>query len=165
MKFKINPKLDLVLERTVDVPRELLWKGWTESEHLKKWFCPKPWQVSEAELDVRPGGIFRTVMRSPEGQEFPSVGCFLEVVKNEKLIFTSILHPDFRPAPVAEGGHDLPFTGVILLESVGSQTKYTAIALHRDETGKKAHEQMGFTEGWGAAFDQLVELIKSKEMT
>ena len=56
----IDPKLDLVLERVVDVPVHLVWKAWTEPEHLKPWFCPKPWYVSECEIDLRPGGMLRT---------------------------------------------------------------------------------------------------------
>jgi uncharacterized protein YndB with AHSA1/START domain len=78
--FKPDPKLDLVLERTLDVPRELVWTAWTTPSHIPHWFVPKPWTIIDCEIDLRPGGIFRTVMRSPEGQEFPNVGCFLEIV-------------------------------------------------------------------------------------
>jgi uncharacterized protein YndB with AHSA1/START domain len=88
-----DPKLDLVLERIVDVSRELVWMAWTPPEHLKKWFTPLPWTTVDCEIDLRPGGIFRTVMRSPEGQEFPSVGCYLEIVNTEKLVWTNVLAP------------------------------------------------------------------------
>jgi len=62
-KDKSNPKLDLVLHRLVPVRRELVWKAWTEPKHLKKWFTPKPWRTTECRIDLRPGGIFRTVMK------------------------------------------------------------------------------------------------------
>jgi uncharacterized protein YndB with AHSA1/START domain len=75
-----DPELDLVLERVVDVPPALVWRAWTEPERLKRWFTPKPWQTVECEIDLRPGGIFRTTMRSPEGEDTPHVGCYLEVV-------------------------------------------------------------------------------------
>ena len=78
-----DSKLDLVLERVIDVPRELVWKAWTQPEHLKKWFTPVPWQTMECEIDLRPGGIFRTLMRGPEGQQFDNSGCYLEIVTNE----------------------------------------------------------------------------------
>jgi uncharacterized protein YndB with AHSA1/START domain len=78
--FTPDPALDLVLERTIDVPPALVWKAWTVPEHVCKWFCPAPWTVSECQIDLRPGGLFRTVMRSPEGEAFPNVGCDLEVV-------------------------------------------------------------------------------------
>ena len=93
-----DPVRDLVLRRSVAVPPALIWAGWTQPEHLKKWFAPAPWTVSSCEIDLRPGGMCRTVMRSPEGQEFPNVGCYLEIIENQKLVFTDALAPGYRPA-------------------------------------------------------------------
>ncbi|MEQ8821122.1 MAG: SRPBCC family protein [Sumerlaeia bacterium] len=153
-----NPELDLKLDRFVDVPPELVYEAWTTPEHLKHWFCPKPWSVAECELDPRPGGIFRTVMRSPEGQEFPDEGgCFLEVVPNRQLVWTSALRPGYRPAADV----DLPFTAILSLTPEGTGTRYTAIAMHRDPAGRKTHADMGFEQGWGTVLDQLVEYIKA----
>jgi uncharacterized protein YndB with AHSA1/START domain len=95
---KLDPKLDLVLERVVDVPPNLVWAAWTTPEYVKKWFTPAPWQTIECEIDLRPGGIFRTLMRSPEGQEFPNIGCYLEVIENQKLVWTAALKPGYPPA-------------------------------------------------------------------
>ena len=152
--LKPNPKLDLVLERVVDVPRELVWAAWTQPEHIKKWFTPAPWTTTDCEVDLRPGGIFRTTMRSPEGKEFPNIGCYLEVVPNERLVFTDALLPGYRPS------EEPFFTGIITLEPHGTGTRYTAIAKHRDEAGRKRHEEMGFHDGWGKALDQLVAYVK-----
>lgn len=153
--LKPDPKLDLVLERVVDVPRELVWAAWTRPEHLRKWFTPAPWTVADCEIDLRPGGIFRTVMRSPEGKEFPNIGCYLEVVPNERLVWTDALLPGYRPA-------ENPFmTAIITLESQGKGTRYTAVAIHRDDAGRKKHEEMGFYQGWGKALDQLVAHVKT----
>lgn len=97
-KPEIDPELDLVLERIVDVRPELLWKAWTEPEHLKQWFTPKPWETIECEIDLRPGGIFSTTMRSPEGEVMPAnPGCYLETLEHRKLVFTDSLGPGFRP--------------------------------------------------------------------
>lgn len=160
MPDRLDPKLDLVLERVVDVRPELVWKAWTTPEHLKRWFCPRPWSVSECELDLRPGGMFRPVMRSPEGQDMPSnVGCFLEVVENRRLVWTTALLPGYRPAPPAP--EDLHFTAVITIEPHGSGTKYRAVAMHSAEHGARKHADMGFHQGWGKALDQLVELAKT----
>jgi uncharacterized protein YndB with AHSA1/START domain len=153
--FKPDPKLDLVLERIVDVPRELVWAAWTKPEHLKVWFTPRPWTVSDCEIDLRPGGIFRTVMRSPEGQEFPNIGCYLEVVPNERLVFTDALLPGYRPS------ENPFFTAIITIEPNGNGTRYVAIAMHRNEAGRKQHEEMGFHQGWGTALDQLVAHAKA----
>jgi uncharacterized protein YndB with AHSA1/START domain len=163
--FRPDPKLDLVLERIVDVPVELVWRAWTIPEHVKKWFTPAPWTTVACEIDLRPGGIFRTVMRSPEGKEFPNVGCYLEVIRNEKLVWTNALLPGYRPASQghADKEHecaDIALTAIILLEPHGHGTKYTAIALHKDEGQRKNHEEMGFHEGWGKALEQLVAAAK-----
>jgi uncharacterized protein YndB with AHSA1/START domain len=152
-----DPKLDLVLERVVDVTPNLVWAAWTRPEYVKQWFTPAPWQTVDCEIDLRPGGIFRTVMRSPKGQEFPNEACYLEVVENEKLVWTAALRPGYHPQ-TATG--KLLFTGVILIEPHGSWTKYTAIAIHGDEEVAKKHADMGFHDGWGKALDQLVALAK-----
>jgi uncharacterized protein YndB with AHSA1/START domain len=163
--FRPDPKLDLVFERVVDVPPHLVWRAWTERDLILKWFTPAPWQTVDCEIDLRPGGIFRSVMRSPEGQDFDNgPGCYLEVVENRKLVWTNAMTPGFRPVPYNPnpGPMDFLFTAMILLEPHGAAgTKYTAIAIHQDEAGRKTHESMGFEEGWGKALDQLVALVKT----
>ena len=150
-----DPKLDLVLERIVDVPRERVWAAWTKPEHVKKWLSPAPWTTVDCEIDLRPGGMFRFVMRSPEGQDFPNIGCYLEVIPQERLIWTDALLPGYRPS-------EKPFmTAIISLESLGSKTRYTAMAIHRDEAERKRHEEMGFHAGWGQVLDQLVAYAKT----
>ena len=160
-----DPKLDLRLERVVDVPKELVWQAWTEPEHLLQWFTPAPWRTVECRIDLRPGGEFYTVMRSPEGEDFPNTGCYLEVIENQRLTWTNALEPGFRPARPADGPKKecdrFAFTASILLAPQGSGTRYTAIALHRTEAERKAHADMGFEEGWGKALDQLVAYAKS----
>ena len=158
-----DPKLDLVLDRVVDVPPEKVFAAWTQPEHLKKWFTPKPWQTVDAEVDLRPGGIFRTVMRSPEGQEFPNAGCVLEVIENRRFAWTGALQPGYRPRTSQEIA-TLPFlfSAVITMEPEGKGTRYRALAIHPDDAAARAHEQMGFHTGWGAALDQLVEYMKSR---
>jgi uncharacterized protein YndB with AHSA1/START domain len=156
--YTADPALDLVLERDVDVPPELVWKAWTTPELLKQWFTPRPYETPECEIDLRPGGAFRTVMRSPEGEEFDNVGCYLEIVPDQKLSWTSALAPGYRPG----GDDELPMTAIIELQPNGSGgTRYRAIAIHRDEDGRKRHEDMGYEEGWGAALEQLVEVVRA----
>lgn len=159
-----DPRLDLAFERVVDVPKELVWAAWTTPSHLVKWFTPAPWQTVDCEIDLRPGGIFRTVMRSPEGQDYPNLGCYLEVVENERLIWTNVFGPGFRPAPrpTGETCGTFSFTAVISLEARGNGTRYSALVIHGDEAGRKEHEEMGFHDGWGKALDQLVALFGKK---
>lgn len=157
-----DPKLDLLFERIVDVPQELVWQAWTMPEQVKKWFTPAPWMTVDCEIDLRSGGLFRTVMRSPEGEEFLNIGCYLEIIKNEKIVWTNALLPGYRPAPEPKSDTDFLFTAALLLEAHEKGTKYTAIAMHKDEADKNKHEAMGFHVGWGKALDQLVALVKKR---
>jgi len=159
--MKINPELDLVLERVVDVPVELVWKAWTTPEHLMNWFCPLPWKTVECKMDLKAGGVFSTTMQSPEGENFPNIGCFLEIIENEKLVWTDALLPGYRPVSQPQSGAGILFTAILLLEKIGSGTKYTAIAIHKDVEDRKKHEEMGFQNGWGTVLDQLVAYINN----
>ena len=97
--FTFNPKLDFAIERFIDAPPQLVWEALTKPEHLKEWYMPKAWgRVSRAEMDVRPGGIFSIDIATADGQEFPNVGCFLEAIPMERLVWTSMLFPGYRPA-------------------------------------------------------------------
>jgi uncharacterized protein YndB with AHSA1/START domain len=159
INLKFDSKLDLVLERTVNVEPEQVWAAWTKPEHLVHWFTPEPWKTIDCEVDLRPGGMLRWVMQSPEGQEFPYVCCYLDVVENRRLIWTTTLEPGYRPSPKS-AEDELFFTAVISIEPDGEGTKYTATAIHRSEEDRKKHEDMGFHEGWGKVLDQLVEYAK-----
>lgn len=158
--FEIDPERDLVLERFVEVPRELVWKAWTDPAQLKEWFVPAPWSLADCRLDLRPGGEFFTLMRSPDGDEFPNAGCLLEIVENERLAFTSALQPGFRPPDRAIIEAGLPFTAIVMIGSEGAGTRYRAIAVHGDDAARDAHDEMGFVSGWAKALDQMVEMIK-----
>ena len=156
--------LDLLLERAIDAPRSLIWKAWTDPEHVKKWWAPAPWTTSQCEMDLRPGGVFRTVMRSPEGQEFPHLGCFLELIENEKMVMTNALEPGFRPASVGKEEAmadcaDIPFTSILTLKERGGKTHYSVVVLHKDEAGRRRHEEMGFHDGWNMCLDQLIDVV------
>jgi len=159
-----KPQFTLHFSRVIDVPKELVWRAWTEPELLKPWFCPLPWKTIDCEIDLRPGGIFRTTMQSPEGQEFPGTSCYLEVKPNEKLVWTNALLPGYQPSFVPEscGTDDVGFmfTGVIELADHAGGTLYTATVIHADEAGCQKHADMGFEAGWGVALDQLVAMIK-----
>lgn len=154
-----NPKLDLILERVVDVPPALVWRGWTEPDLLRQWFCPRPWETVECEIDLRPGGKFFTRMRGPEDAEVASAGCYLEVVAPERLVWTNALLPGYRPAPASD--LDLQFTAFLTLTPEGSGTRYRALVTHGDPESAQKHEAMGFSAGWGKALDQLVEAARS----
>jgi uncharacterized protein YndB with AHSA1/START domain len=157
-RFTIKPTLDLVFERFIEAPTRLVWDALTKPEHLKEWYMPKPWgRVSRTEMDVRPGGIFSIDIAMADGQEFPNLGCFLEVVPMERLVWTSMLFPGYRPAVF----DDIPITAIITMESVGTGTRYVFTALHRDEADFEKNKATGWQQGTEIALDQLVAHVKS----
>ena len=144
---------ELILVRIIDAPREKVFRAWTDPDLLKQWFAPRPYTTPFAKLDVRPGGTADVVMRSPDGEDMPVPGVYLEVVKNERLVMTDAYTEAWKPS-------EKPFmTTIITFEDAGNgKTRYTAIARHWTVADREAHEKMGFYEGWGQCADQLAEL-------
>ena len=148
---------ELTLTRLIDAPREKLYRAWTDPTLLKQWFAPLPYTTPVAELDVRPGGSAFIVMRGPDGKDMPNRGVYLEVVPNERLVFTDAYVKAWEPS-------DKPFMTVILtFEDEGGpgsgKTRYTARVRHWTVADREAHEKMGFHQGWGICADQLTALV------
>ena len=158
-KMKFNPELDLCFEKTSTLSPEQIWKGWTHPETLMKWFCPKPWKVTEARIELVAGGEFFTVMQGPGGEKMNNAGCYLEVIENKKLVWTNLMSRGFRPNIIPSPG--FAFVGSITLVKSATGTVYKATVTHGDSESRKQHEQMGFQEGWGMAFKQLEEIMKA----
>lgn len=158
--YTANPELDLVLERTIPVAPDRVWAAWTEPELIVQWFTPAPFKTVGADIDLQSGGRSVITMESPEGEQYPNVGCFLVVEPPSLLVFTSVLAEGFRPVMPSNGAEDLPFTGRIeITPAADVGTNYRAIAIHANAEGCRRHEEMGFHAGWGAALDQLVALM------
>ena len=158
MGLRIDPKLDIVLERFIDAPVRIVWDALTKPEHLKEWYMPKAWgRVARAEMDLRPGGIFSIDIAVGDGPAFPNVGCFLEVVPQQKLVWTSMLFPGYRPAVF----DDVPITAIVMMESSGTGTRYVFTALHRDEADLAKNKESGWLEGTNIALYQLVAHVKT----
>ncbi|AWD23042.1 SRPBCC family protein [Fuscovulum blasticum] len=153
--MKIDPATDLELVRHLKASPAKIWRCWTEPRLLEQWFAPKPVVTRDVEIDLRPGGSFKTVMDVPGYGEMPGHGCFLEVVPERRLVWTDLLQGGWRP-----NGESFGFTAFILLEPEGSGTLYRAVALHRTPTQRDEHEKMGFHDGWGTAADQLDALAQ-----
>ena len=145
---------DLHLHRVLKAPRSAVWACWTTPEHIPNWFAPQPVVTKVRQLDLRPGGAFQIEMFM-DGQSLGDneAGCFLEVVPEQRLTWTSALGPDFRPvnAPAAP----FLFTATVLLADHPEGTDYRVIARHKDQASAEAHETMGFSQGWGTVAEQL----------
>ena len=148
-----NPNLDFAIERFIDAPVRLVWEALTKPEHLKEWYMPKAWgRVARAEMDVRPGGIISIDIAVGDGPEVPNLGCVLEVLPMERLVWTSMLFPGYRPAVF----DDIPITAIMTMESVGAGTRYVFTALHRNEADFETNKTSGFYEGTEIAVDQFL---------
>ena len=144
-----DPELDLVLERTLSAPRDLIWKCWTTPEHLMEWFVPKPHKVVACSLDLRPGGACNTTF-DVEGNIMENKGVYLEVIPGEKLVFTDTYTADWKPKP------DPFMTAIITFADAGpGNTLYRAIVRHRSKDAAAQHDAMGFQDGWGTVATQL----------
>lgn len=145
----------LTLDRTLAASRASVWRCWTEPELLKQWFCPKPWTVTHAEHDLRPGGRMNNVMQGPDGERFENQGIWLEIEPLQRLVFTDAFTEGFMPT--AE-----PFmTGVVELEDAGAgRTRMRWSARHGTAEARERHLAMGWEAGWNAATDQLEALAR-----
>ena len=155
-QITIDPKLDFAIERFIDAPTRLVWEALTKAEHLKEWYMPREWgRVSHAELDLRPGGIVRIDISVANGPEVPNLGCVLEVVPMQRLVWTSMLFPGYRPAVF----DDIPITAIKTIESEGTGTRYVFTALHRDASDLEKNMESGFYKGTEIAIEQFVEHV------
>ncbi|MDP3510850.1 MAG: SRPBCC family protein [Candidatus Melainabacteria bacterium] len=148
-----NLQRELSLTRVIDAPPAKVFRAWTEPDLIVQWFTPPPYKTISAEVDLRAGGSNVIVMQAPDGTEIPNRGIYLEVVKNERLVFTDAYTSAWVPS-------EKPFmTGILTFEEYEGKTKYTARVMHWTVADREAHEKMGFHEGWGIATDQLEALV------
>ena len=143
---------ELVLTRLIAVPRDKLFRCWTEPALITQWFTPPPWKTIAAEVDLRAGGSSVITMQGPDGAQMPTRGVYLDVVKNERIVFTDAYTSAWVPS-----GKPF-FTGILTFEDEAGGTRYIARARHWSAEDCAAHEKMGFHEGWGIATDQLAAL-------
>lgn len=145
---------ELTLSRLIPAPRPIVWRCWTEPELIKQWFTPRPWTTPVVEIDLRPGGASYMMFRGPQGEEFPNRGVYLEVVPQQRLVFTDAYVEAWVPS--AE-----PFmTAIISLADEDGGTRYEARVRHWSAEAMQRHADMGFHEGWGKAADQLAQLAQ-----
>jgi uncharacterized protein YndB with AHSA1/START domain len=145
-----NEPRDLIISRLLRAPRAALWRAWSEPELLKAWWCPKPWVTEVLAFDLQPGGAFHTLMKGPDGNTSDNPGSFLEVVPQSRVVFTSMLIADWRPATPWLG-----FTAIITMIDEGTGSRYTAKVMHPDAATCEQHEAMGFFDGWNTVITQL----------
>lgn len=147
---------ELSITRLIDAPPAVVYRVWTE--RTVEWWAPRPYTTPVVDLDLRPGGRGLMVMKAPDGTDMPNEGVFLEVVPDEKIVFSDAFRAGWIPQN--------PFMIVIVtFEPEGSGTRYTARVRHWSEETLKRHEGMGFREGWGIVTGQLADLAEAEATT
>lgn len=159
MKDIVNT-LDLTLERRLGATPAIVWRALTEPDLLKKWFAPKPWRVTEIDIDPTPGGRFFLAMRGPNDEPEECAtdrddpgGCVLMAEPERRLVWTDGLSEGFRPKAAGF------MTADIRLTPDGNGTHYEVVVRHKDGADRQKHLDMGFDSGWSTVADQLAELV------
>ncbi|MGW6283258.1 SRPBCC domain-containing protein [Kribbella sp. NPDC055071] len=155
----MNPELDLVIERVIRAPREALWRAWTDPERFAKWWIPAPTVCRVDRFEVRPGGALVTSM-SDDGQTFvPHLdACFLVVEDRERLVYTTAIDSEWRPADPE------PFliTAEVTFGEHAEVTAYRIVVRHGTPQARARHEELGFADGWGTVVGQLAAQVEKE---
>jgi uncharacterized protein YndB with AHSA1/START domain len=157
---------DFVISRLFAAPRELLWKAWTDARHMAQWWGPHAFTNPVCEMDVRPGGAYRIVMRGPDGDEFPVKGVFREIVEPERLVVTVDCseHPDswhdlINPTRDKTKKPFLEIMQTVTFESLGDKTKITIRTRFESVAMRDAAMKMGMNQGWSESMESLAGCV------
>jgi uncharacterized protein YndB with AHSA1/START domain len=157
------PKDEVVFTRIIDAPRALVFNAWTDPKYMAQWWGPNAFANPVCEMDVRAGGRYRIVMRSPDGVEYPIKGVYREIVEPERLVYTQDLAevPDDWKNLLNEklqmAGRKLSLESLMTVnfEEYDGKTKLT-IRQVRD-----AMLKMQMAEGWAESLERLEELLQT----
>jgi len=139
---------ELVITRIIDAPRALVFKAWTQPEHVARWWGPQGYITTFCAMDIRPGGAYRVCMRSPQGTDHWKRGTFREIEPPERIVFT-FAWEDANGQP----GHELMTT--VTFAEHGTKTKLT---LHQAlfETNERRDDHQG---GWTSCLERFAEYM------
>ncbi len=161
-----DPGGDFVISRSFDAPRALVWEAWTDPRHLARWWGPSIVTNPVCELDVRPGGAYRIVMRLPDGVDYPLKGVFREVVRPERLVMTMdcsehpeawhrLIDPHHRPGGNPAG----ELLQTVTFEDLDHRTRLTIRIRFASAAIGDAMKKMGMNEGWSQSLDRLATVL------
>ena len=157
---------DFVISRVFAAPRELVWKAWTDAKHMAEWWGPHAFTNPVCEMDVRPGGAYRIVMRGPDGDEFPIKGVFREIAEPEQLVMTVDCseHPDSWHDMINpnRGKTKKPFLEMlqtVIFEELDGKTKLTIRTRFDSVAIRDAAVKIGMNEGWSQSLESLAGCV------
>lgn len=139
---------ELVVSRLIDAPRALVFKAWTQPEHVARWWGPQGFTTVHCDMDIRVGGKYRCGMRSPQGTEHYRVGIYCEIVEPERIVFTFAWE-----GACGNPGHELLTT--VTFEERGTKTLLT---LHQG-TFQTTDQRDSHVAGWTSCLERFAEYI------
>jgi len=144
---------EIVSTRVVDAPRELVWKAWTDPDHLAQWWGPKGFTNTFHEFDLRPGGIWRFVMHGPDGTGYKNKSVFVEIVKPERIVFDHVSGPQFQVgATFAEQAGKTEITFRMIFKSAAECAKVRILAVDANEQNfDRLEVQLAKMASWATA--------------
>jgi uncharacterized protein YndB with AHSA1/START domain len=151
---------ELVITRVFDAPRELVWKAWTDPQHLQRWWGPKGYSAPVAEVDLRVGGKYLLAMRSPEGQDFYSTGTYQKIDPPNELVYTDSFADAQGNVVTADYygmAADFPRELVVRITFEEDEGKTRMTLRHAGMPMGDMAEQTG--AGWNESFDKLAESL------
>ena len=150
-----------VIARAFDAPRDLVFRVWTQPEHLKQWFSPKGFTVLAAKMDLRPGGVYHYGMRAPDGKEMWGKWIFREIVAPERLVFINCFSDEKGGTTRPPFFEDWPLEmlSTITFAELGGRTTVTiSWAPHNATEAERKTFDAGrpsMQQGWTGTLDQL----------
>jgi uncharacterized protein YndB with AHSA1/START domain len=149
-KLAAQAVVDLTLVRVFDAPVSLVFKAWTQPQHLVKWSAPHGFTIPNSTGEIRPGGAWRSCMKTPDGSELWLGGVYREVVQDRLLVFTHAWDKeDGTPS------HETVVT--VRFEDLGGKTKLTFHQAPFESAGSRD----GHSGGWTECFERLDALLKT----
>lgn len=145
---------ELTITRTFNAPRKLVWEAWTDVKHIEQWWGPKGFTNPVCEWNAEVGGKINIQMKAPDGVIYPMDGVFDEIIKNEKLVFTSA-------ALNKNGGHDFDIHNTITFIEEGDKTKIILHFVFYNINSEGPHYISGAEMGWNMSLDKLVTLLNN----
>ena len=145
-----DPDREIVIERIVDAPRELVWRAWTEADQIAQWWGPNGFTTTIHEMHVRVGGVWRFIMHGPDGTDYPNRIVYQEIVKPERLVYD---HSDDK-------GSD-HFQATVTFAAQGNRTKVTLRAVFETAQARAAKVKFGAVEGGQQTLARLAQHLAS----
>ena len=155
---------EVLITRSFDAPRELVWRAWTELEHLKQWHAPRGCEIEFKRFDFREGGGFLSCIRNPAFGECWCLGTYLEIVEPERIVYRMALaDADGNPVDSVAAGHgsEWPAETIVTLGFVEEEEGKTVLTLHQTVSEELA-KRTGAYPSWLDMLDRLAEELDAK---